>query len=471
MAGGTRFYLWPKLEEGFTSPELVEISLAPGSISPGPQDRWMYVANAVDKSQPYKPPGEMPPYMGPEYPPAVPDRGGHFDWIPQGTPQFRAAHLYGTVRRVLDIWETLLGHRIVWWRVDAFPRLELVPTVRWGNAHSGAGFIETGRLWSHVGVPQELCLSFDAVAHEVGHSILFSVLGAPATGHLTGAFLAFHETFADLVAATSTLYFDSVAQHLLQQTNGNLYALNLVSRVGALSGSDQVRLLDNDVTLSDLGGLRLGPDGNWIDPSGIGRDAHAAAAPLSGAIWDCFVELFQDGLVRRGAIGHQLDTRGWNKARVTSALAELHAAAGAALQRFYAEFDVALRDARDVVGLALARCIQRIVADDLDIHTVAARFCESVIERWPSDILPALIENFTDRQIDPTPLLGQSSSVAYGRVRRPPSRVLGSANLVTPHPAVPTVGSCRGCGNPAAVAAVCGFIRHPYRGAAALSGL
>ena len=134
----------------------------------------MYVANAVDKSQPYKPPGEMPPYMGPEYPPAVPDRGGHFDWIPQGTPQFRAAHLYGTVRRVLDIWETLLGHRIVWWHVDAFPRLELVPTVRWGNAHSGAGFIETGRLWSHVGVPQELCLSFDAVAHEVGHSILFS---------------------------------------------------------------------------------------------------------------------------------------------------------------------------------------------------------------------------------------------------------------------------------------------------------
>ena len=124
-----------------------------------------------------------------------------------------------------------------------------------------------------------------------------------------------------------------MAQHLLQQTNGNLYALNLVSRVGALSGSDQVRLLDNDVTLSDLGGLRLGPDGNWIDPSGIGRDAHAAAAPLSGAIWDCFVELFQDGLVRRGAIGHQLDTRGWNKARVTSALAELHAAAGAALQR------------------------------------------------------------------------------------------------------------------------------------------
>ena len=85
---------------------------------------------------------------------------------------------------------------------------------------------------------------------------------------------------------------------------------------------------------------------------------------------------------------------------MTSALAELHAAAGAALQRFYAEFDVALRDARDVVGLALARCIQRIVADDLDIHTVAARFCEFVIERWPSDILPVLIEEFygpTDR--------------------------------------------------------------------------
>src|SRR4051794_33678815 len=108
MAGGTRFRLWPQLSEGYTSPEIVEVSRPAGSISPGPQDQWMYVANAVGKLQPYRPPDHLPPYTGREYAPAMPNVGGHFDQIPEGTPQFRAAHLYGTVRRVLDIWETLL---------------------------------------------------------------------------------------------------------------------------------------------------------------------------------------------------------------------------------------------------------------------------------------------------------------------------------------------------------------------------
>jgi hypothetical protein len=428
----------------------------------------MYVANAVDKSSPYQLPDRLPPYRGREYAPALPDAGGHFDRIPEGSPQFRAAHLYGTVRRVLDIWEKLLGHQIVWWHVDYFPRLELVPTLRWGNAHSGPGFLETGSLWSRSGEPQELCLNFDAVAHEVGHVILFSVLGAPQAGRLTGAFLAFHETFADHVAAISSLYFDSVIERLPLQTNGNLYALNLVSRIGELSGSEEVRVLDNDVAVSDLAGLRLGPGRTWIDPSGIGRNEHTASAPLSGAIWDCLVELFQDALVRCGLISAQLDTRRWTKTRVRAALAQLHAASGIALQRFRTEFGVALREARDITGLALARCIHRLEPDNLDFNTVASRFCEAAIEFAPLGVLPAFLENFQERDIDPTVNWGNTTSLPDAVALRR-SRISAPVDVFGRRWST-SIDNCRGRETPHAVAAVNDLIRHPHRGVAALSG-
>jgi hypothetical protein len=474
MPGGTRFRLWPKLYEGYTSPEVVEVSLSAGSISPGPEDRSMYVANAVDKQQPYHPPDRMPPYTGSVFTPAMPDASGHFDRIPEETPQFLAAHLYGSVRRVLDIWEALLGHSVGWWHAKDFPRLELVPRVRWGNAHSGAGYLETGRLWSRNGVPQDMCLNFSIIGHEVGHIILFSVLGAPEEGHLTGAFLALHEAFADMVAAISVLYFDSAQEHMLQQTNGNLYALNLMSRLGELSGSDQVRVLDNDVSLSDLAGLRIGRDGKWIDPLGIGRNEHAASAPLSGAIFDCFVELFQDGLVRRKVINPQLDARRWTKARVRAALAEIHAASGEALEHFRAEFGIVLRESRDIIGLALARCIQRLEADDLDFGTVAARFCEALAELGQSRVMPALIENFRDRGIDPVPMMSWMSDVGTAYWRPLSSQRL---HIASTHGSQMALGrplplaTCRGYRAAQAVAAVNRLIRHPHRGAAALSGL
>jgi hypothetical protein len=471
MPGGTRFRLWPKIAEGYSEPEVVEVSLAPGTIGPGPQDPWMYVANAVDKPSPYRVPDRLPPYTRPVYSPAVPDAAGHFDQIPEKSPQFRAAHLYGAARRVLDLWQDLLGHPIVWWHDDAFPRLELVPMLKWGNAHSGPGFLETGQLWTHRGVPEMLCFNFDVVAHEIGHIILFSVLGAPAEGHLTGAFLAFHEAFADHVAVISALYFNSVAERLLMQTRGNLYALNLISRIGALSGSDQIRVLDNEVSVSNLGGLRLGPGGNWIDPLGLGRDQHAAAAPLSGAIWDCAIELFQEALVRLGAIGARLDTRKWTPEEVKAALAPLNAASSAALTRFAEDFGAALRIARDMTGLALARCIQRLDPNDLNFATVAARFCEALVELGNGHMLPALVEIFLYRDIDPRPLLGRVSAsvVATWRTLSPAERL---RRVATDHAgwSAPFSHGCLGCRNPRMVAKVSRLIRHSHRGAAALSG-
>ena len=405
MAGGTRFLLFPQYAEGYAEPEQVEIDLPPQAIGPGPSDRAMYVANAVDKQESYRVPDRLPPYRGDKFPPAMPGPDGHFDHLRPGTPQFLAAHLYGTARRVLDLWEDLLGQPIEWWHAPEFPRLELVPTLRWGNAHSGPGFLETGRLWTRAGVPQELCLNFDVVAHEIGHTILFSLLGAPSPGRLTGGFLAFHEAFSDHVAAISSLYFKSVAERLLRQTAGNLYALNLVSRVGELSGVDQIRVLDNNVRRSQLRGLRLGRDGVWIDPLGLGRNQHAAAAPLAGAIWDCFVEIYQDRLVARGAIAPALDARGWTRDEVERALGPLQDEVHGALEHFRDDFFAALQAARDVTGLLLARCVQRLDPDDVSMRTVAARFCEGLGELGQAHLLPAFIENFRERDLDPVPLL------------------------------------------------------------------
>jgi hypothetical protein len=446
MPGGTRFLLYPQYAQDL-DPEVVEIDLPPGAIGPGPQDRSMYVANAIDKPLPYRVPDRLPPYGGPLYPPALPGPDGHFDQITKNTPQFLAAHVYGVARRVLDLWQDLLGQPIVWWHAREFPQLELVPWLRWGNAHSGPGFLETGMLWTHNGVPQDLSLNFDVAAHEIGHIILFSMLGAPAPGHLTGEFLAFHEAFADHVAAISSLYFRSVATRLLVQTRGNLYALNLVSRLGELSGNDQVRILDNDVRMSHLVGLRFGPDGNWIDPLGLGRNQHAAAAPLSGAFWDCLVDLYQDRLVERGAIGPRLDTRGWTRAEVEAALEPLQRATGLALERFEDDFFAALQAARDRTGLLLARCVQRLDPDDLDFATVAARFCEALVELGWGHLLPAFVDNFLYREIDPRPLLGRVAAV---RNERP----LGRAAAVDLQ-AIATVGR---------------LIQHPHREAVALAG-
>jgi hypothetical protein len=92
---------------------------------------------------------------------------------------------------------------------------------------------------------------------------------------------------------------------------------------------------------------------------------------------------------------------------VEASFAPLHHASGVALERFAGAFFKALRTARDLIGLALARCIQRLDANDLDFAMVAARFCEALVDLGQAHSLPALVENFLEREIDPRPLLGR----------------------------------------------------------------
>ena len=104
-ATGSRFRLFPQSPSlaAYRQPETVRVSSPAGSLRPGPSDERMQVFDAIDK-QPYDD-DSLPPWRGPLYPPAEPDAEGNFDHYPVGSRAFNAAHMFGAVRRVLDIWQ------------------------------------------------------------------------------------------------------------------------------------------------------------------------------------------------------------------------------------------------------------------------------------------------------------------------------------------------------------------------------
>ncbi|MGP1395569.1 MAG: hypothetical protein ACTS3R_08665 [Inquilinaceae bacterium] len=399
---GTRFRLFPQMPMpgSLAEPETVTLPLPPWAIGPGPSDAVIRVADAVFKSRPYAFP-DMPPYRGPVRPPVRPGPDGHFDRIPVGGRDFLAAHIYGSTRFTLGIWENYLGRPIGWYRPGSGMRVELVPMVDWDNAHAGFGFIETGVRHNAAGAPQPFALNFDVLAHEVAHTILFSELGTPPPGAVSAEFLAFHESMSDVVALISALHFDGILDRLIDQTDGNLYVLNWLNRIGELSDTEQIRLASNEVRMADVAGLGLGADGSWVDPTGAGRTVHHLSQPLTGALFDTLVEIYQDGLARRGIIDPTLDPRGWSRETVEQRSADLQRASRSALRWHRAAMLDTLREARDALGRILARTWDRLDIAHFTFADMAAAFQVSAAELGQGHNLMAFAENFLWRGIDP----------------------------------------------------------------------
>lgn len=440
-SSGTRFRLFPEYAAGYVEPETVYLSPPPGSIAAGPSDDTMYVANAVLKLTPYVPPDYMPPYRGQEFPPALPDANGHFDHIEVETEQFLAAHLYGCIRFTLDVWERYLGRHVRWWHADFLPQLELIPLVRWRNAHSGPGFIEMGEMPNRFKRQQLFCLNYDVVGHETGHAILFSQIGVPPPDAVSSEYLALHELFSDLIGMIGAMEFRSVALRLLHQTDGNLYVLNLVNRLGELSDREQVRIASNTRTMDDVSGLRLAPDGSWIDPLGENRNQHHLAEPLTGAIFDCLVEIYQDWLVARHLIPPDMDARGWTRDEVAASFADVHRMSAQAFARFERGFLAALDDARDVVGQCMAHVILTVRPETVSFDIVAARFLEAAFALGQIGNLRALLDHFLDRGIDPRRYLAETIVRSARSRKARPRRVLRATEPVSHR------DTC-GCGHP-----------------------
>jgi hypothetical protein len=347
-ARGTRFRLYPQAAvlETIHEPETVWVSPPPGSIGPGPADDRMYVVDAIAK-RPYEFP-YLPPYRGPENPRVPPGRDGHFDHLAPSDPGFAAAHMYGTIRRVLDVWEGYFGRTIEWHFRDGYKQLELVPAVDWDNAHSGYGFIEMGYDETEDRVRHPFSLNFDVLAHELGHSILFAEIGTPPPATMTAEYRGFHESAADLVALVAALHFDSVVDRLLHTSHGNLYVLNEVNRIGELSDTQQVRVAVHDHRMSDV------PDPRTPATALTQPEIHHLGEPLTGAIFDIFVEVFQADLVAARLIGEDLAALSYgapHDRRLEDAVARGFARA---YRGRHSAFEAVLLGARDYLGALLA---------------------------------------------------------------------------------------------------------------------
>ena len=344
---GTRFRIYPQpsMLKSLQGPETVWVAPPPGSIGPGPSDERMYVVDAIDK-QPYYDFPSLPPHAGPRNPPVRPGPDGHFDHLEPGSREFMAAHMYGTLRFVLDIWDGYFGEPIRWHFAHDFRRLELVPLVLWDNAHSGYGFIETGFARQGGAEPLPFCLNFDVLAHELGHSFVYSLLGTPPTDAVRAEYLAFHEAASDCVAMIAVLHFDSVVDRLLERTRGNIYLPNELNRIGELSETKQIRLASQSMTLDDVPPLETPPS------QLTQRQRHDMSLPMTGAVFDVLVEVFQEILVREGLISRELNDLSHQEEAAPQEAVQ--AAFDMAYTGRHDEFKNALLDARDYMGRCLA---------------------------------------------------------------------------------------------------------------------
>ena len=367
---GTRFRLFPQspVLQGFEEPETVWISSPAGTLGPGPSDERMYALRPKGK----KPYGddELPPFRGPSHLPVWPDAKGHFDHVPIDHPGFESVHMFGAVRRVLDVWETYLGGPIPWHFSITHKRLEMISHVPWDNAHYGWGFMECGEGADDQGVLRPFALNFDVLAHEAGHGIVFSLAGMPSPQTLTTAFRGFHESASDCVAMISALHFDTFVDHLLKATAGDLYVENELNRIGELSKTRQIRIASNALKVKDVVGIDMPPN------EATGKQVHALGQPLTGAIFDIMVEFYQGRLVDFGLMSAE-HAAAIRDAATHECLEMMdHENCAEAYSREPEGFRHALCDARDMVGLRLAQTWHRLHPGHLTFDKVAGAFLE-----------------------------------------------------------------------------------------------
>jgi hypothetical protein len=366
---GTRFRLFPQAPYRTPSPrapETVWLSPRPGTIGPGPRDDRMYVIDPAGKQAPYgiaftahgTPHLYVPPWDGPIRPPAMPDAEGHFDHFAVGTPEFEMAHVYGCVRFVLDVWERYFGHPIEWHFSRQSDRLEILLMPAWDNAHVGWGFMEVGAHTTAAGDLRPFSLNFDTIAHELGHLIIYSEVGIPPIEGVESEYFGFHEAAADLTALIAVLHFDSVVSRLLEMTRGNLYTFNELNRFAELGETEEIRLAGNDIRLS---AFALG----WTDE-------HDLSQPLTGALFDIFVDVFQESLLARSLISPEVE----DLVDRVQYLPEYEPVVQALFDRAYGRdpggFAEALLDARDYLGRALALTWRCLPPSSLTYEDVAA---------------------------------------------------------------------------------------------------
>lgn len=394
-AGGVRFRLFPKPPYVHPEwpPETVSVSSPPGTIGPGPCDERMRLIFPVDKRFPYgvnpgplgTPRLDLPPFRGPIHRPVCPDEDGNFDRIPVGTTEFAEAHVFGTVRFVLDIWERYFGRPIEWHFARDYRQLEIAILPNLDNAYAGYGFMEIGAHPAPNGGLLPYALNFDVMAHELGHLIIYSTVGLPSPAGARGEYYGFHESAADTTALIAAMHFESLITHLLEETHGNLYVFNELDRFAELSSHDEIRLASNDVKLSEFAA-------GW-------DDEHKLSQPLTGALFDIAVDIFQELLVERGVIPFDVAEATRTVRNEPEIAALVQPAFEAAFANHYDGLRAALADARDYVGFMLAATWQGLQADNFSYVDLADGLIATDQAMSGGRYFRAIFESFAWREI------------------------------------------------------------------------
>ena len=289
QALGTRCWIFPQppFILGYEQPDRVLLSILPDEIGDGPSDILMYVADPLFDKEPYGFSG-LPPYGGPRRRSVRSGPDGHFDSLDPRSRDYLGVHAYACVHFVLDVWRNYLARPMHWFFSDYYSRLEIIPFVRWNNAHAGFGFIELG-CSEAGGEESPYALNFDTIAHEIGHLVTLSQMGLPDSLSRDADFFPFSEAISDSISLISFLHFESAIDRLLRRTKGNLLLYNELNRFAETSPETQIRLATNFRRMSQ-----------------VTTEAHDRSLPFLGAIFDTIVELYHRELVASGCADHRL---------------------------------------------------------------------------------------------------------------------------------------------------------------------
>jgi hypothetical protein len=146
----------------------------------------------------------------------------------------------------------------------------------------------------------------------------------------------------------ASLHFDKVLDRLLENTKGNLFTTHELERIGELSDSRQIRELFNYERMST-----------------VDREPHNLSLPLTGAIFDVFVEVFQKELVQAGLISQELAKRSFHSPEENEDDNAIQSEFATAYSRNPKGFKDAMLRARDYLGTLLATVWDRLSPDNL----------------------------------------------------------------------------------------------------------
>jgi hypothetical protein len=171
-----------------------------------------------------------------------------------------------------------------------------------------------------------------------------------------------------MVAIISLLHFATFIDRLLEVCRGNLCAENELNRIAELSDSEQIRKACHGKRMRDVADVAI----PWNRLSQ--KELHEMGEPMTGAMFDILVEIFQEMLVERSVITRELADMAFRVPGDPDSAMAVQAGFDAAYRDSAAEFKRALIDARDFVGERLALTWEHICPHNLGFPNVAVKF-------------------------------------------------------------------------------------------------